>query len=676
MFVNTQLFREEALHFTRTGIYCEAASGTYTYKEYWDEQFRRCQEGYSVGGTRITGDHYFYLNFCRIKLTDTKGKEIISKTKSSKKTFTFPDFWDGDYEYFWAKEIARVGITKEEYLALGLQSQIKESSLSGGKHMMVGKARRKGYSYKNGAIGANKYNTELDSTTLICAFDKKYLYPNGTMQMTTDYLNFLNEHTAWAKRRQVVDKVDHRKASYIGYVDGQPIEKGFKSAIIALTFADNPDAARGKDASLILFEEAGVFPNLKASYLATRPTVEDGAYTTGQILLFGTGGDMESGTIDFEDMFYDPDTYNLLAFENIWDEDSSSTTCSFYVPDHLNKPGFIDKEGNSLKSEAKAYEDAIREQIKRESKDRRTLERHIVEHAQCPKEAFLRLSGNIFPTIALQQHLAKVTSTKESENAEYIGDLEYNEDVKKYKWKLNPDALPIRHYPLKGDDKSLGAILIFEQPYEDEYGNIPYARYIAGCDPYAQDISSTDSIGSTLILDRLTNRIVAEYTGRPVTTKEYYENVRKLLTFYNAICLYENQIKGMFDYFEFKKCLYQLADQPNLIKDIVKNSIVDRGKGMHMTPQLKDYGEELINAWLREENEGMNILNLNKLRCIPLIQELIKYNKDTNCDRVMALMMCLYQAQEMRNIKAEESVRHSSVVDKSFWNKPIFRRRR
>ncbi len=316
MFTNTELFREEAIRFKKTGSYCSAAQGTYSHKEYWDEQLLRCKEGYSVGNVRITGDHYFYLNFCRIRITDSKGKEIVTKTVSSKKTYNFPDFWDGDYEYFWAKQIAREGISLEDYKALNLHNKIKESSLGGGRHMIVAKARRKGYSFKNGAIAVNQYNTLHDSNTLICAFDKKYLYPNGTMQMATDYLNFLNEHTAWSKRRQVVDKIDYRKASYIDYESGQPIEKGYKSSIIAITFADNPDAARGKDASLILFEEAGVFPNLKASYLATRPTVEDGAYTTGQIIIFGTGGDMESGTVDYADMFYHPEAYRLMPFYN------------------------------------------------------------------------------------------------------------------------------------------------------------------------------------------------------------------------------------------------------------------------------------------------------------------------------------------------------------------------
>ena len=89
-------------------------------------------------------------------------------------------------------------------------------------------------------------------------------------------------------------------------------------------------------------------------------------------------------------------------------------------------------------------------------------------------------------------------------------------------------------------------------PYEDSEGNIPYGMYLAGTDPYDHDDATTASLGSTLILNKLTNRVVAEYTGRPDTANEYYEKVRRLLHFFNAKCLYENERKGMYQYLEFK----------------------------------------------------------------------------------------------------------------------------
>ena len=281
--INSSVFSEEAAHFEKYGYYTPDPWGTPDWVDYWEQQLERCKNGYEVGGVRITGHHYFYLNFCPI-LRTKKGTDL-KDTKGATKVISFPDFWDYDYNYFHSLEIARYGISPEELKKLNLE--VTPLRIDGGRHLMVGKARRRGYSYKNGAICTNTYNTVRDSVVIIGAFLKEYLYPKGTMAMASDYMNFVNEHTGWAKKREFIDKQNHREAAYKEEVNGIPIKKGYKSQVIATTFKDNPDAARGKDAVMILFEEAGKFPNLKASYMATKPTLEDGAIVTGQMVIFG-----------------------------------------------------------------------------------------------------------------------------------------------------------------------------------------------------------------------------------------------------------------------------------------------------------------------------------------------------------------------------------------------------
>ena len=222
--------------------------------------------------------------------------------------------------------------------------------------MIVGKSRRKGYSYKDGAICANVYNTVRNAQIIIGASEKKFLYPKGTMGMASDYLNFLNENTSWAKSRDFVDKQEHKRASYKTTQNGAVIEKGYKSEIFALSFKDNPDAARGKDGKIILLEEAGVFPNLKDSYNAIYPALTAGTKITGQVIIFGTGGDMSSGTVDYADMFYNPEAYRLMPFINIWDENAENTTCGFFHPVTWNMEGFYDKQGNSNIEGATKYD--------------------------------------------------------------------------------------------------------------------------------------------------------------------------------------------------------------------------------------------------------------------------------------------------------------------------------
>lgn len=275
-FVNTAGFQEEARHFRKYGYYTEAPWGSDDWFNYWRTQHDRFVNGYTVGGVRITGAHYYYLNFCPINRTNIKKRQ---------KGADFPDFWDYDYNYFHIVDIARFGCTEDELKSLNLE--IKPLLIDGGHHLVVAKKRRAGYSYKNGALVSCIANTVRGALTIIGASDTKYLYPEGTMAMVTNYLDFMNEHTGLAKKREYVDKVSHRRLSFKEYQNGIPIEKGYKSDIMAITFRDNPDAARGKDAYLCLFEEAGKFPNLLQAYNATRPSLEDGVYVTGQLLCYG-----------------------------------------------------------------------------------------------------------------------------------------------------------------------------------------------------------------------------------------------------------------------------------------------------------------------------------------------------------------------------------------------------
>ena len=116
MYVNTEEFRRPALHFETNKYYTAAVPGTKEYFDYWDEQERRCMEGYSVGGMRITGYHYFYLNFSPILRVEDK--YLITKQKGASKSLHLPAFWDGDYNYFWALEIAKYGILHPDYYSI------------------------------------------------------------------------------------------------------------------------------------------------------------------------------------------------------------------------------------------------------------------------------------------------------------------------------------------------------------------------------------------------------------------------------------------------------------------------------------------------------------------------------------------------------------------------------
>ena len=186
------------------------------------------------------------------------------------------------------------------------------------------------------------------------------------------------------------------------------------------------------------------------------------------------------------------------------------------------------------------------------------------------------------------------------------------------------------------------------------------------CDPYDHDKSGTNSLGSIFIFKRFQtfenyyDLPVAEYTGRPETAEQFYEQVRLLLKYYSATLLYENEKKGLFFHFDRYNSLHLLADQPDgILKDIIKDSKVQRGKGIHMNTMIKDWGEGAIRDWLVEEYEP-GVKNLTKIMSEPLLEELIYYNDKGNFDRVISFMLVMIFRQELHKVH---------VKDKSVENK-------
>lgn len=654
--INSDVFRAEALRFQKYGYFCPDPWGSTGWMEYWEEQLKRCKEGYEVDGERITGHHYMYLNFCQIQIV-----QKVEGSKASKKYTTFPDFWDGDYDYFWSLEIARNGILKENLERLKLKVKPHPDHLGGGYHMIVGKSRRKGYSYKNGAICANYYNTERKAQVIIGASEKKFLYPKGTMGMTSDYLNFLNEHTGWRKSRDYVDKQDHKKASYKKKVNGTDIEAGYQSEVFALSFKDNPDAARGKDGIVVLLEEAGAFPNMKDSYAAIFPALTAGSYITGQIIIFGTGGDMESGTVDFADMFYDPETYQLMPFINIWDDDAENSTCGFFHPVTWNLEGFYDEQGNSDIEGATEFEMERRQKKLKSSSGSTAYQKHIQEFPFKPSEAFLTVSTNDFPIVELRNQLNKVI--REKLMLIKGTPVELGRDSKSGKIVATPDLnhklRPIVHYKVKESDLT-GCPIIYEFP-----NNPPRGLFKIGYDPYRQDQTTGPSLAAIYVYktvqkgDFTKNQIVASYVGRPQTTDTVNRTAEMLAELYNAEIMYENEVPDVKKYFEKKKKLHLLAAQPDgVINKNIKNSKVARIYGCHMNEKLKDAGAKYIKQWLLTERDfdehGTALLNLDYIYDIGLLEELILYNKKGNFDRVMALMQLMFQIEEDEEGKVYE----------------------
>jgi hypothetical protein len=424
---------------------------------------------------------------------------------------------------------------------------------------------------------------------------------------------------------------------------------------------------------LILFEEAGKSPNLAEAWQVARPSVEQDGMAYGLMIAFGTGGTEGADFSGLRDMFYHPLGYNCLGFVNIWDDNATSTECGFFIPQYTNidmDGKFMDKDGNTKTEFARDYILNLRNDVINNATASSTVDRYIAEQCITPAEACLELTGNIFPKKDLLAQLALIRVNKKLQSHKQCGDLVWINGELSWQITKNKDIIK---YPLSKEDRTEGSIVIWEHPNKDTSGQL----YIAGNDPYDQDKAGTNSLGSTFIYKRFQNFeeyydiIVAEYTGRPETAEDYYENVRKLLVYYNARMLYENERKGLFVYFTQKHCEYLLADQPDIINDIIGKSTVQRRKGIHMNTQIKDYGEGLIKEWLNEEySPGKK--NLTRILSEPLLEELIQYNDKGNFDRVIAFMMIMIYRQQLHNLHVKEKNKDSRKMN--LFDSPLFSR--
>lgn len=655
---NSNKFRQPALRFLEVGSYCQYPEGTSEYFKYWDEQMDRCKYGYTADdGDFISGYNYFYLNFCPIQriiyttINNPDGSTKIKKTRD----LQFPDFYDYDYYFFQAVEDAE----------------------GEGKHLCALKSRRKGYSYKNAAMACRNYYLFAGSKTYIYASNKQYLTEDGILTKAWDYMDFIDKNTAWGKKRSVNTQMRKRAGFFTKDEYGNEIELGFKSEIIGVTLKDNPDVVRGKAGKLIIFEEAGSFSELGAAWQIARPSVEQDGMAFGTMIAFGTGGDEDSHFETLKDMFYNPDGYNCIGFDNIWDETPSDKKCGFFIPQYTNMDFrddagnriYMDNDGNTLRRKSVEYILAERRKVIENATNSVAVDRYVAEHCITPQEACLEFGGNIFPKKELQEQLAKIRINKSLSNMKQVGDLVWETDGS-LKWVIKKHG-DITHYPLKKDDDPTGSIVIWEHPMKDA----PTGLYILGVDPYDHDQSGTNSLGSTFVYKRFQDFenyydiIVAEYTGRPSTAEEYYENLRKLAVYYNGRIMYENERKGLFPYFTAKHCDYLLADQPDIISDIVGNTKVQRKKGCHMNKQIKQWGEGLIKDWLNEE-QAPGKKNLHNILSEPLLEELISYNDTGNFDRVMALMQVMIYREQLYNVKVKEKKKENK--NRILFEGPIF----
>ena len=662
-------FRPSAIHYQKYGRFTDLRPNANPNSEFgkWiREERRRCLYGYirPYDGEWITGDHYFFLNYCPISLL----KKSSNGGRKAMRVIDFPFSWEGNYYRFHYLNQAREhGLMAAELARRGCGKSFCAAAMLA-KRFILGES----------------FEVNKRVVSYITATDKaKLTGGDQTLDKFQFYIDFIAENMQWPSRRLYNSLADMNWQ--MGYKDlNTGTNKGTLNSVVGKSSQNDASKLRGTRGVLYLFEEAGTFDNLLTLWSNLLPSVSDGESVFGLMYLFGTSGDQQSDFAAMQEIMYNPVGYKTYGLKNVYDKEGQGRpTFTYFFPAYINRSDCYDEQGNSDVTKALLEILVNRYNVKYNSTDINTITKCIAEIPITPQEAILRTRGNIFPVADLTQRLAEIDNDPHTFDDVYVGDLTQEKDGT-VSFKLTGDQ-PIRDFPLK-DNKVSGALEIFKMPEKDAQGKVFPQRYIIGHDPVDNDEADTMSLSSTFVLDLWTDTIVAEYTGRHQFADDNFEMLRKLCIFYNAKALFEGNIKGCFSYFSRMNCLYLLADTPEYLKDkdIIKNiGIGNNSKGVKATKPVNDYANRLIRDWLLkpvtiqsgEDGEETTVFNLTRIRNRALIKELMLYNPDINVDRVRALgLLMLYREQFMVTYNGDPSSSKNVVESDYLGNDDYFTR--
>ena len=461
------------------------------------------------------------------------------------------------------------------------------------------------------------------------------------------------------------------KFEYEKKINGEWKKVGSGSNIKHVVYTiENPEAAAGGRYSVSIIEEVGLTNNLLVIHGSNDATMRI-EHKFGSGLYGGTGGNLEK-IVESEIIFRDPDGYDMVSFDDTWE---NSGKIGLFIPAHRGDRKYKDENGNTKVEEALREYEGRREK-KRKAKSSSALELEQMNYPLKPSEIFLNKAVNKFSVKDARAALSELVSGGMLDDS-YKGHFTLTDDG--VSWVTTTD-MPIREFPIINTSANLeGCVEMFKKPVKDANGSIPRGRFLASLDPIDDDDNQdvTRSLQSFWIMDSWTDELVLEYTARTRFTKEFYEQCRRALIYYNADLLYENQKKGIYQYFETKNAVFMLADTPKYLKemDLQKiNTVGNRSKGIYMSDALKPYALELFVAWTDSKIPNSERTRMYSIKSQALLKEIIFHHRGKNSDRISSLIVLMVYRESL--VKYLESTNESVKLqsDDPFFDKIMNKR--
>lgn len=467
-----------------------------------------------------------------------------------------------------------------------------------------------------------------------------------------------------------------------------------------------------------IFDEVGKGP-IKKPYTAAMPSYDTPYGWRLSPILAGTGGEVELSK-DAQEMFSDPETYNLLVMDwdilnrramkgKTWKERkwamfvpgqmaNSGVKVTIGLGDYLGKPD--DKKLNKIKIDATDFEASTNklneERKKLSTKDRVAYTSHTMFYPFTIDDCFLSSSQNLFPVEYAIKHKNDLL-----ESGQYSGmlcDVFLESGNKLGTTKSNKQ---LAGFPFSGGVID-APVQIFEMPQSNRFDDF---IYVSSLDPYKQAKSDTPSLGAFYVFKRRVGirdpyayRIVASYVSRPSSIDQFCRTCEVLQKGYGAICLMENADQMYEQYLNRKSGMpasfFLFAGEAIANKYVKAGSRQNSKLGLYPTPGnqnllfscVVDYcWQDFVIGY--DDNIGLDITvkGIELIDDIALLDEIIQYKPGLNVDRIIsfghALALARYfddnnympksKIEEMNNARKEDAYKHHEIYASAFGSVSI-----
>lgn len=634
-------FTEVRETFLRTGRYCSYLPRSKRWDAFWKEQYTRCKYGMTSHGYTITGDNYFFLNFYQLPVVD------MDKASGEGTNESFPVFFASQYMFFHYLQMCRV-----------LH-----------KNAALMKARSIGFSEINASLAARLYTTIKRSRTMITCFKDTYL--NGTFSKLDHALTFINTNADGFFKPRLTDKALEKKSGYQVKIDGQFTDFGWRSVVIGIN-GSKPSNIRGDRVDLLIYDEAGSWPDLTTAVVQGQELCEVQGVPRGIMLFGGTGGDFGPPLEGLKKIYYNPKAFKILPFRHKWTQDGTTIESGFFLPYFLQSlnPEYMDSRGVCNQTE---YKKVLQEERNNLLAVPEEYLKKCAERCWNAEEAFTLEGQNKFNKMKIADQLAKIRLHKIGPRPQ-VGTIDYTyksnkhslENIDGFRWLLNSGKVQILEHPIWSD---LYKEQIEKQKREAEEQGIDFEApvytemndlYVAGIDGIdigaAQTSKETrDPSDFCIVIKRRAfglnePQYVAMYKDRPQNIREAYKIAMCMCRYYNCRINIEATRVGMITWARENKCLQYFMKRPRATLTDIKYGTTKQ-YGTPATKTIIEQQTDLIADYV--EDYGHNIWFED------MLEQLNGYNDEnkTKFDIIAALGMVELADQEL-------SGRQPTKVDK------------